>query len=43
MTYDDIPFDYEDDRQLLSDEEEQYIDDCNERADDMRQEIGSIY
>jgi hypothetical protein len=42
MTCDDIPFDYEDDR-LLSDEEQQYRDDCNERADDMRQEVRSIW
>lgn len=43
MTYDDIAFDYEDDRQLMSDEEERYIDDCNERAEDMREELRGIY
>lgn len=42
MTYDDLCFD-EDDRQLMSDEEEQYIDDCNERAEDMRQELRNIW
>jgi hypothetical protein len=36
MTYDDIPFDYEDDRELMSDEEEQFKDDCNERAREMQ-------
>lgn len=45
MTYDDIPFDYdhEDDRQLREDEEQQYHEDCLERADDMRQELRNIY
>lgn len=42
MTYDDIPFDYEDDRQFLSDKEEQYNDDCLERAEDMRQELRGL-
>jgi hypothetical protein len=48
MTKDDICWDreeenYDDHDRFVSEENQQYYEDCNERADDMREEVRSVW